>query len=277
MDNKTGKIENYLLSKYKAETTKSYIEDIEKYLTENPKAKLYHYKEIYDYITVLRKKYNNVYTIHKKLQSIKKYYEYLVFTKQRKDNPAKAINLKDHKKRYVQLQDLLSEKELETIWNNNLKVNSKRNRILLSLLIYQGLKLHEILQLTISDINVEQGIINIKGSINSNARTLKLKANQILLLHEYIKELKTEKLIVITRKNATKNIIEMCNKQSTITKRVNAQIIRQSVIRNLLDKGNDLRMVQYFAGHKDTDTTEKYKQTQVNTLQEYINKFHTIK
>jgi integrase/recombinase XerD len=52
--------------------------------------------------------------------------------------------------------------------------------------------------------------------------------------------------------------------------------IRQSVITNLLSKGNDLRMVQEFAGHKHPDTTEKYKQTGLKALQNAIEKHHPI-
>jgi integrase/recombinase XerD len=58
---------------------------------------------------------------------------------------------------------------------------------------------------------------------------------------------------------------------------LNMQTIRQSVITNLLKSGHDLRVVQVFAGHKYPSTTEKYKQTSVEALQEQIKKYHPMK
>jgi integrase/recombinase XerD len=65
--------------------------------------------------------------------------------------------------------------------------------------------------------------------------------------------------------------------QTQFTKKLTSITIRQSVITNLLTKGNDLRMVQEFSGHKYLDTTEKYKQTGIKALQNAIEKHHPIK
>ena len=59
-------------------------------------------------------------------------------------------------------------------------------------------------------------------------------------------------------------------------RKLTALVIRQSVIANLLAKNNDLRVVQYFAGHKSPDTTEKYRQTGLNALKVAIDKLHPI-
>ncbi|WP_158857071.1 hypothetical protein [Lunatibacter salilacus] len=48
-------------------------------------------------------------------------------------------------------------------------------------------------------------------------------------------------------------------------------------IANLLKRGNDLRIVQVFAGHKYPSATEKYKQANVEALQAAINQYHPIK
>ena len=60
-------------------------------------------------------------------------------------------------------------------------------------------------------------------------------------------------------------------------RKVNCQTIRQSVITNLLKAGNDLRIVQVFAGHKYPDTTEKYKQTDTEALKTAIQNYHPIR
>jgi len=111
---------------------------------------------------------------------------------------------------------------------------------------------------------------------------LKLQSNQILLLHQYINEntanyeLKTANYLIQMKADDITKFIQRHFRDAIENKTINAKKIRQSVIRNLLLKGNDIRMVQYFAGHKDADSTEKYKETGIQTLQESINKYHTI-
>ena len=52
--------------------------------------------------------------------------------------------------------------------------------------------------------------------------------------------------------------------------------IRQSVIANLLKEKNDLRLVQVFTGHKKSSTTERYRLTELEELQNAVNNFHPI-
>jgi integrase/recombinase XerD len=147
---------------------------------------------------------------------------------------------------------------------------------MIGLMTLQGLKAAEITQIKIKDIDLQKGEIQIKSSIKSNSRTLKLQANQILLLHEFIQEKNADcgqktadYLIQITAEDITK----FCKRNLKIT----PTKIRQSVIKNLIKKGNDIRIVQHFAGHKDADTTEKYKEKNLHTLQENIGKYHTFR
>lgn len=278
----TVALKTYLLRARTEQTVKVYLFEIEKYIHKNPKAKDYKYKEILVFINSLREKYKSINTINRILQSIKKYYDYLVYINYRKDNPSRNIRLRDNKKRHIQLQDLLNTEELESLfitYKSRYKRTEKRDEIIISLLIYQALRIEEITNIELKDINLNKGEILIKSTIKSNQRILKLQSNQILLFNEYIKEnemKEEEKLIKLDNDSITK-FIKRHFRNKVENKNINAQKIRQSVIKNLLDKGNDIRMVQYFAGHKDADSTEKYKQTAVNTLQENINKFHTIK
>jgi integrase/recombinase XerD len=283
-------LRDYLLKNKTEQTVKVYLFEIEKYIEKNPESKEYKYKEILTFINSLREKYDNISTIHRILQSIKKYYDYLVFIKYRNDNPSRNIRLRDNKTRYIQLQDLLSETQLNSLLEQReerYKILKTRNQIIISLLVNQGLKASEIISIEINNIDLEKGTIYIKGNSKTNSRTLNLQANQVLSIYKYIKEERTqlikqetEKLIIGKLGNSiTVDEIHylISTLQSRVTeKKVNPKTIRMSVIKLLLDKGNDMRMVQYFAGHKQADSTEKYKQTAVNTLQENINKYHTI-
>lgn len=283
-------LRDYLIKDKTEQTVKIYLFEIEKYIDKNPNAKEYKYKEILVFINSLREKYKNTGTIHRILQSIKSYYNYLVEINYRKDNPSKNIRLRDNKKHYIQLQDLLSEEQLNKLLEpreERYKILKTRNQIIISLLVNQGLKAIEIINVEIKNIDLEKGTISIKGNTKTNSRTLNLQANQVLLIYKYINEERqelikqeTEKLIIGKLGNSI-TVDEIHYLITTLQprikdKKVNPKTIRMSVIKLLLDKGNDIRMVQYFAGHKQADSTEKYKQTQVNTLQEQIQKCHPI-
>ncbi len=285
-------LEKYLQKHYTPKTAKAYIREIEIYKTNNPRAKKYTYAEIVNYIGILRTKYSNSKTINRILASIKAYYSYLCFTESRKDNPAKAIILRDKQSRDIQLQDLFASEELETLLTSKKERYTNldcRNKVLMSLLIYQALKPTEIELLQVEEINLEEATIYIKPSSKNNSRTLSLKANQILLFKKYLEEIRvklvaeneTRSFIIGQRKepmtgeDITKHIKR--NYQLFKPRNVNAMTIRQSVISNLLKQNHDLRIVQSFAGHKYPSTTERYKQSNVEALQTALKIYHPIK
>ena len=286
-------IEQYLQKHYTTRTAKAYIREIEIYIANNPNNKKYTYPEVVNYIGVLRTKYSNAKTINRILSSIKAYYDYLCFTKIRKDNPSKSIKLRDKISRDIQLQDLFTIEELEQLLNvkqERYTALEHRNKVLMSLLIYQGLQPRELANISIQDINLEQATIYIKATNNTNSRTLPLKANQILSFQHYqtevrkklLKENQTEKYLVGIRGNDYTEIditshIKHNYKGIFEGRKVNAKTIRQSVITNLLKQHNDLRIVQSFAGHKYPSTTERYKQNDIEALQQQINLHHPIK
>ncbi len=60
-------------------------------------------------------------------------------------------------------------------------------------------------------------------------------------------------------------------------RRVTAQAIRGSVIANLLAQGHDISVVQQFAGHKYPSSTERYRQSHVESLKTAIDQYHPMK
>jgi integrase/recombinase XerD len=285
-------IENYLKKHYTKKTVIAYSREIEIFIANNPTNKTYTYTDIINYLGNLRIRYSNAKTINRILSSIKAYYSYLCFIKERKDNPTKSIKLRDKQNRDIQLQDLFSAEELEKLQTAKPERFIKldyRNKVLISLLIYQALKPNEIEALQVEDINLGEATIYIKPSAKSNSRTLGLKANQILLFKHYIEDIRLKLLqeneshffmigqrkTPMTAEDITKHIKRNYNIYKP--RNVNAQTIRQSVITNLLKQNNDLRIVQAFAGHKYPSTTEKYKQTNVTQLKLALELHHPFK
>lgn len=272
-------------------SVESYLYDIEKYKKANKNADKYDYQKVMQYIELLRNNHK-VSNVKRVIASIKKYYDYLIEIGKRKDNPARAIKLRDSKENPIQLQDLFTEKELQNLLNpreERYPFLDKRNKIIMSLLVHQGLRIGEIENIKLTDIDLEKATIQIHKTGITNARNLPLKAEQILLLYEFINQdrnkLKTfrndqnalllGKLGTPIRKEDVDYLISTYQKQ--FKKKLTSTTIRQSVIANLLIKNNDLRIVQHFAGHKSPDTTEKYRQTGLNALKTAIDKLHPIR
>ena len=284
-------IEDFLRQSLMQSSVKSYLYDINKYKKNNKNADKYDYQKVMQHIEILRNEHS-VSNVKRVIASIKKYYDYLIETGKRKDNPARAIRIRDGKENPIQLQDLFTEKELQILLIPRIErypFLTKRNKIIMSLLVNQGLRLGEIENIKLTDIDLEKATIQINKTGITNARNLPLKAEQILLLYEFINQdrnkLKTfrndenalllGKLGTPIRKEDVDYLISTYQKQSK--KKLTTTTIRQSVIANLFIKNNDLRIVQHFAGHKSPDTTEKYRQTGLNALKTAIDKLHPIK
>ena len=285
-------LEEYLEQRYTAATAKRCRREIETYRANSPQAETALHKDITAYIGTLRNRYSNAKTLIRILCSIKAYYDFLACTGKRQDNPATSILLKDKQSRDIQLQDLFTETELESLLERKeaFSLLTIRNRVLTGLLIYQGLLPNELENLLVSDINLGEGTVYVKRTNKTNGRTLPLKPTQIMALHTYIHETRPELNKKLTGERLLMGLRSEYMRGADIVKhvitrfrgrfkdrKVNCQTIRQSVIMNLLKAGNDLRIVQVFAGHKYPDTTEKYKQTDTEALKTAIQNYHPIR
>ena len=284
-------LESYLQQHYTAATSKAYQREIVIYLSNYPAASQALYKDLIEYVGLLRNRYSKGATINRIVSSIKVYYDYLCSEQIRTDNPAKAVKLKDKRSKDIQLQDLLTTEELEKLLDRKERYPQLifRNKVLTSLLIYQALNPQEAAALRVADICLTAGSICIQATPKTNGRTLQLKPNQVLLLYEYVNEARprlldsneSPALLIGIRGEAmpaadiTKHV-KRSFKGLYPNRKVNVQTIRQSVITNLLKGGHDISLVQAFAGHKYPSTTERYRQNNVATLQAAVNRFHPL-
>ena len=299
-------IENYLQNELSKQTVKNYLYEIEKFKKHYKNPEKLNYQELMNYVELLRKNYNPQ-SIKRTIYAIKKFYDYLLEIGKVKYNIAKNIKIRDGKENPLQLQELLTEQELQKLLEprkERYKILEKRNQIIISLLVNQALLVSDIESLRIEDLDLKNAKIKVKSTGITNERILDLKAEQILLFYQYLQEdriaLQSPKLIENNKKNEAKFLEKqktsffLLNKlgskitaddinylvstyQKGFTKKITSVKIRQSVIKLKLAQGENLRKVQYFAGHKHADTTEKYRETGIEALQTAINQYHPIK
>lgn len=284
-------MKTYLQTHYSKATAKAYAREITNYISNCPNAQTALYKDITEYIGLLRKRYKNPSTLGRIVASIKVYYDYLCDADIRSDNPAKSVKLRDQRSNDIQLQDLFTPQELEELLSSKERYYSiaERNQVLISIFIYQGILPQEAAAIELKDINLPEATITIKATTNTNKRVLPLKATQILLFAGYIQtarkkllgQKQSEKLLishrgtVMSAEDIIKQIIRRY-KGYYAPREVTAITIRQSIIANLFKQGNDISAVQLFAGHKHPSTTVKYRQMEVATLQAAVNSYHPM-
>lgn len=285
-------LRTYLERKYSPATVKVYHFEIEHYLAwmgaeVAPRAT---YSEVLQYLEYLRSRYDNPATLNRILATIKQYYQYLIDTGQREDHPCASIRIRDRGRQDVQLQDLLSkaESKLLLIRKERYEVLTLRNQVIMSLLVYQALLSGDICRLTLQDVDTTAGTIFIKAGGKTNERTLPLKAEQILLLHRYINEIRpqlikqeTNALIITSRGTPERgegiHYLVTTFRKLVPNKRLTTVTIRQSVIALMLKAGTDLRIVQTFAGHTKPSTTERYRVDHLEELREAVAKYHPLR
>lgn len=285
--------EEFLIKSSKGGTAKSYLREVNYYLQENPKAKKYGYKEVQDHVGRLRERYDNHNTISRILSSIKKWYDYLVYTGQRDDHPAKNLFVKGKRGRDVPHEALFSPAELELLMNREERFPdvALRNKVVFSLLIYQGLTLLELCRIKLNDIDFDKGTVHIKTTNKTANRILELKPMQIKLIMDYInnsrKKLlerrlkKSDSLIINMRGDADTqdgiNYLVQTMKGLFPDKNLHAKYIRMSVIANKLNVDKlPLNIVQDFAGQKYASTTIKYRKPDEDKNRELINMYHPL-
>ena len=239
-------------------------------------------------------------TIANYLNHIGKFYNFLLSEKLVTVNPVAHIKVQGIKRKVY--YDILNVEELQTLYQQyptTIEINKpmppqeknilsrKRNKVILSLFIYQGLRVEEMSAIEVQDLQLREGKITIHAKRRTAARIMKLESHQVYELMDYLHEVRklfleatgtTSQLFLQWKtKDNFHNITQsMLRHLREINSRIkNFDQIRASVITAWL-KQYDLRKVQYLAGHKYVSSTEEYKANNIDELQDDVTKYHPL-
>ena len=296
-------LSEYLRKTYSPATYNANMFNIRRFTDYYPgKSETATYGEILQYIDYLRKNFElHPKTLKNCLHAVKIYFNWLLETGRRTDHPCSELKLKDRVDKRIQVENLYSEAALERFFETVCASRRKhrldaRNTVIVNLLVYQALTVSEIAALTIADIDLEKGEIHIRAQYHQLARTLPLKAKQILLFQNYLQQERQELLTFAKERSPSLGgckgaafilgqygakisphcISQMINEYRSADEKIQPLKIRQSVIANLLSRENDTRIVQVFAGHRRASTTEGYRKPDIATLYEAVNQYHPV-
>ncbi len=266
-------------------TIQSYVNALEKYelwlRTKKIKENERDNTIAFTYLKFLKKKYSNNNTLYGFIYPIKLYYRLF-----RKDNLFEYIHFKRKEERIK--DNSFSMNELEEIYDNfpQNTITEIRDKVLLSLYIFQGIRTKEIKTIETKDLDRSGYSIVLKGDTKTNKRKIGLDVKQIILLNDYLtlyrnkllNNKKTDILILTSKKaNCIESIVYQLSKK--LRKEVygfeNINQIRTSVIKHWLNL-YDLRKVQYLCGHRYISSTEKFIVHDIKELSKDIEKYFPL-
>lgn len=279
------KYQIYLLTvKQKEEetTVSSYIEDIYKYLEymENNKIKTalnIEYQDITKYLKYLDNNNYKTSSIIRKIVSIKLFHKYLSLEYKIKDISSKIINPKLRRK----LPNTLTIEEVDNLLD--MKLNTPfdyRNKAMLELMYSSGLRVSELVDLKLNNIDLDNGYVRCLGK-GKKERIIPIGEIAIEYLKKYINEYRnsmkkgyyTENVFLNNHgKNITRQgfflIIKNIAKEKNIDKNITPHMLRHSFATHLLNNGANLRTIQEMLGHSSITTTQIYTNVSNDIIKE---------
>ncbi|MBB1541433.1 MAG: site-specific tyrosine recombinase XerD [Flavobacteriaceae bacterium] len=220
------------------------------------------------------------------ISSIKGFFSFLLEDELREDNPSALL---ETPKLGLYLPDTLSLEEIEklisaTEENTDL---AKRNRCMIEVLYGCGLRVSELTELQISNINFKENYLKIQGK-GDKVRFVPLADYTADFIKNYINNIRSKQkinpkhsdILFLNSRGAQISrqmvflIIKDIVKKAGIQKNISPHTFRHSFATHLLQNGADLRFIQEMLGHSSITTTEIYTHLNTEELHETILKYH---
>ncbi len=247
---------------YSFNTISSYEKDLKiynSYIKDVTKAS---YSEVRNYLSFLHdREYTNK-TIARNISCLKSFYKYLVRENIIKENPLKLISTPKVAKK---LPNYMNYNELETLLNIPTNdILGIRNRLILEMLYSTGIRVSELVNIKIMDIDTYNNCIKILGKGNKE-RIVFFGKTCKELLNKYLSIRTSDIDYLFLNKNygklsdrGVRLIVENIVKKSFIKSNISPHTFRHTFATHLLNEGADLKIVQELLGHSDISTTGIY-------------------
>ena len=271
--------------KYSKNTVASYERDLKKIneFLKDKNIKKITRLDIQKYINELNKT-QSPRSISRNISTLKSFYKYLKLNKIVNINPMDQINNPKMKK---VLPKVLSEEEVNKLLDIKLQTDfDYRNKAMLELMYSSGLRVSELINLNVNDIDLENDTVKIFGK-GSKERIIPLNDYAKEALNEYImthrKELfkhgENNYLFLnnhgnkMTRQGFFK-ILQKIAKEKNIKTEFSPHTLRHSFATHLLKYGADLRSIQELLGHSDISSTQIYTHVTNEKLENDYKEYH---
>ena len=270
-------------------TCNNYKKDLNEYnsfiLSNKINYKNMDYNDAKEYVIYLNKKNDAKSTISRKLSSLRTFYKYLVLNNKVESNPFLLVS---SPKKEKSIPKFINYNNMEEILNvPNIKTKEgQRERVILEVLYASGVRVSELVNIKLKDIDFSNKNILIFGK-GSKERLVSFGDYALEYINLYLKEgrnllldgVKSDYLIVgkkseklTTRR--VEQIIDDIIKRTSIKLNITPHMFRHTFATHLLDNGCDLLVVQELLGHASLSSTEIYTHISNEHLREVYLKCH---
>jgi len=241
-------------------------------------------EQILEYISAIRRHLSSR-SVARTIPTIKTFFRFLVTEKKIKSSPARLL---ETPKLSQKLPVILTQNETKTLLAQPdiSSVTGQRDKAMLEVLYGTGLRVSELVNLKISDINLEAGYLRTMGK-GSKERIIPIGEKAVDSIKDYISNGRIKLLKgrqspflflnfrgrPLTRQGFWK-IIKRYGATAGIQKEISPHKLRHSFASHLLEGGADLRSVQIMLGHADISTTQIYTHVTTKHLKETHRKCH---
>ncbi len=224
-------------------------------------------------------------TVSRVSASMQSLYKYLISVGEVASNPFAGIKREKCKRA---LPEILTKNDIELLMSqpDDKDVKGVRDRSMLEVLYATGIRVSELVELNLEDVNLTIGFIRLQTG-TSKERIVPLYPIAVGLLGDYIKSARpvytTEKSASalflnaggdrITRQGFWK-ILKKYQELAGIEQKITPQILRHSFAAHLLENGADLKSIQEMLGHSDISTTKIYSELIKDKFRNVYIKFH---
>jgi integrase/recombinase XerD len=283
---------NYLLVEkgLAQKTLEAYSRDIIRYRNFLAENKLTAFSEedtplILKHLILLRKAGLAARSRARHLVAIRGLYRFLVQEKVLRNDPARLIDLP---KSGLKLPHVLSREEIELLLEapDTGKPIGVRDAAMLELLYAAGLRVSELINLKLQDINMEAGFVRVFGK-GSRERVVPIGVHARKKVNTYLNTVRSRRLrkatspyLFIARADRPMTrqgfwkLLRRYAMQAGLKKKITPHSLRHSFASHLLEGGADLRAVQIMLGHVDISTTQIYTHVTRDHLKKLHQKYH---
>lgn len=206
-------------------------------------------------------------TIKRRISTLKNFYIFLESEGIKTDIIKEVLTPKANK----YLPEYLTIEEVNDLFSSfkNDTFEEIRDYAILEMIYSCGLRVSELIELKLKDINAQEKVVKIVGK-GFKEREVPIRDEALIALNEYLKYVKknmivVDKNIIFLNKHGKKltrqyvwQMIKKRAKKAGITKDISPHTLRHSFATHLLSKGCDLKVVQKLLGHENIETTQIY-------------------
>lgn len=224
-------------------------------------------------------------TVNRKLASVRAFFNFLINSGLIQSNP--TVDIKSPKIERKELEYLTIEEVDKLLSVPDDSVRGVRDRAILEVLYATGIRVSELIEADLEDLNMRMGFITCEGE-QSKARIVPLGRPARAALENYIYEARKhlikdnteEKALFvnyygkrITRQGLWK-VLKEYGEKAGIKKRLTPNIMRNSFAVHMLQNGADLKSLQELMGHEDITATQAYLSVTKNRIKDVYDRAH---